>query len=76
MFCLSTNMIYLFLIALPCADWDIRLVDGFSSNEGTLEICKDGSWNTICSSWFGTQEAYVACRELGYGSSSEYQSQV
>ena len=60
-----------YITALSCVDDDIRLVDGFSSEEGTLEVCENGGWNAVCGDGFGSQDAYVACRQLGLGASSE-----
>ena len=48
-----------------CRDGDLSLVDGNKVNEGRLEICFDNEWGTICDDYWGTQEARVACRQLG-----------
>ena len=61
-----------FPTALSCSDGDLRLVNGFTENEGTLEVCKSGAWNTVCQDGFKGQEAYVACRQMGLNASSEY----
>ncbi|MBN2723718.1 MAG: scavenger receptor cysteine-rich domain-containing protein [Deltaproteobacteria bacterium] len=47
----------------------IRLTGGEGSNEGRLEMYKDGSWHAICDdNWWGTEQntADVICRQLGY----------
>ena len=36
------------------------------AQEGRVEICKDNAWGTVCDNNFGTEEANVACRQLGY----------
>ena len=36
------------------------------SSEGRLEICVNGVWGTICGIRYGTRDANVACRQLGY----------
>ncbi|XP_041456398.1 neurotrypsin-like [Lytechinus variegatus] len=46
--------------------YDIRLVDGPSSNEGRIEIWYNGQWNTICGSTWTHNSAEVVCRQLGY----------
>ena len=43
----------------------IRLVGGNSSNEGRLEILHDDVWSTVCSDFWSTHEAKVACLQLG-----------
>ena len=39
--------------------------DGLFS-EGRLEVCVNGAWGTICDTAYGTRDAEVACRQLGY----------
>ena len=36
------------------------------SSEGRLELCLNGVWGTICDAKYGTRDAQVACRQLGY----------
>lgn len=49
-----------------CTQDSLRLTGGFVSTEGTLEVCDDGAWNSICADEFQRQDGFVACRELGY----------
>ncbi|XP_063956210.1 scavenger receptor cysteine-rich domain-containing group B protein-like [Lytechinus pictus] len=44
----------------------IRLVDGASSNEGRVEVFYFGQWGTICDDRWGSTDARVVCRQLGY----------
>ena len=44
----------------------VRLVDGKMSNEGRLEIRKDGNWFSVCGEFFDSTDAQVVCRMLGY----------
>lgn len=57
---------------------DLRLVSntGFSegSNSGRLEIFNDGEWGTVCDDSFGSNDARVACRQLGFSDYSIYGS--
>ena len=44
----------------------MRLVGGRSPNEGRVEICLNSQWGTVCHDLWGTADAQVACRQLGY----------
>ena len=54
-----------------CHDGDIRLVGGRFPNEGRLEFCYGGVWGTVCRDRWGTADAVVACRQLGFLDYSE-----
>ena len=46
---------------------DLRLVGGKGRHEGRLEISfNGGEWGTICDDNWGSEEAQVACRQLGF----------
>ena len=56
-------------LSLYTVDQKIRLVGGSVSREGRVEVrneCHD-EWGTVCDDLFGTTDAQVACRQLGYG---------
>ena len=48
-----------------CSDGDVRLSGGSSSNQGRLEVCINHAWGTVCNNGFSSEEALVACRQLG-----------
>jgi len=58
-------------VGLQCdrshAKWQLRLAGGTNSS-GRLEIFHRGSWGTVCDDLFGSTDASVACRQLGFRS--------
>ncbi|XP_019853225.1 PREDICTED: deleted in malignant brain tumors 1 protein [Amphimedon queenslandica] len=49
-----------------CTTGDVRLVGGINEYEGRVEICYNQMWGTICDYYWGTTEANVVCKQLGY----------
>ena len=43
------------------------MVNGTFTTEGRVEVCSNGIWGTICANGFTAIDAYVICKELGYG---------
>lgn len=58
-------------VNVTCNNGDIRLIDGRTEFEGKVEICYDNHWGGICGRLWDSNEANVACRQLGYISVGE-----
>ncbi|KXJ20886.1 Lysyl oxidase-like 2 [Exaiptasia diaphana] len=53
-------------LSLAMKNETLRLMGGQFSNEGRVEVFKNGSWNKICGyPWWNTNTANVVCRSLG-----------
>ena len=50
----------------------IRLQGGTYSNEGRVEVYCNGQWGTICDNGFGSTDALVLCKQLGYSGYIKY----
>ena len=56
------------MYSVGCTEGMIRLINGTipSTSAGRVELCFGGSWITICDRLWGTAEAQVVCRQLGF----------
>ncbi|XP_031555779.1 deleted in malignant brain tumors 1 protein-like, partial [Actinia tenebrosa] len=45
---------------------NVRLVDGKTPNEGSVEVRYKGTWGTICNEDWNIWDAYVVCHKLNY----------
>ena len=59
-----------------CTDGELRLRGGATSREGRVEMCYERQWGTVCDSSWGTNDAKVACRQLGFSSFGNFCARI
>ena len=66
-----------------CVNGDIRLAKGRTEayQEGTVEMCSEGQWLTVCGDVWTAKNSMVACRNLGFNDApgctfSKYYSEI
>ena len=52
----------------PCIDGEVRLSGSSLDNTGRVELCVERTWTTLCDRSWDSNDASVACRQLGYSS--------
>lgn len=55
-----------------CKNGNVRLMGGSTPMEGRVELCVAGVWGTVSDDGWGTNDARVVCRQLGYVGYCEY----
>ena len=58
-------------IDASCMNGAVRLVGGQSNTEGTVEICVNGVWGSVCDDSWGKEEAAVVCQQLDFQGASK-----
>ena len=64
----SINILAPSTTSVNCTNQDLRLRGGTTSLQGRVEMCYEGQWGTVCDNLWGTSDAKVACRQLGFSS--------
>ena len=49
-----------------CTNGEVRLVGGASNNTGTVQVCLNQRFGTICDDFFDNYAAQVVCSGLGF----------
>ena len=57
---------YYFNTIAVCTNGQLRLAGGNIPSEGRVEICVNNVWGTVCDNSWGSADATVVCRQLGY----------
>ena len=62
-----------------CLHQAVRVVtssDNLNSSFGRVEVCVNGTWGTICSDFWGNEDASVVCKQLGYSEYGKHSNKV
>ncbi|XP_067678760.1 uncharacterized protein [Haliotis asinina] len=61
----EAHLVFLAVLTASAFGRTIRLASPLDNGVGRLEVYYNGTWGTVCDDGFGTNEAKVACRQLG-----------
>ena len=49
-----------------CQTGAVRLVESRFTSQGTVEVCYENTWGSVCSDSWDSSDASVVCKQLGY----------
>ena len=67
--CIYVAHVYFFVPEASCSDGQIRLIEGYTENNGRVEICSNQRWETLNYNTWTSYNTMVACFELGFARS-------
>ena len=68
---ISVYVLHWIYSAVGCPHGNIRLSGGSTSLNGRVEVCVNGNWGTVCDDFWGTVDANVSSRQLGFSGSGK-----
>ena len=57
------------IIHIGCDEGSVSLIGGSTEREGTVLVCYNGQWGSICDNTFNPFDGRVVCTQLGFSNS-------
>ena len=59
---------WFFTVLVPdnCTEGSVRLLFGSTTRSGTVQVCVNGTWGSICDQTWDSRDATVICKQLGF----------
>ena len=69
--CCPSYDLYLCYFCPACTQGSVRLQGSTAPRTGRVEICNNNVWGTVCDDFWGTPDATVVCRQLGFSTTGK-----